>query len=573
MNSSPDQTAPTALAGWMYYGGFRTQTALNSYHDFWVAYFRQYNTPPIFQNIGGDRSASFQHRSVMQAGSYNTDFKTTWHTPDYSLASMYELWQDSTNGGKEQQPVVLKWLSDKPESTLILGSENQVQFYFSGRVHSLSFFPYDPAPNAMGYGTNPYFQHFQNRQTILGVCNVSPWYANTAPDLTADEAAATSGIDPLRYAELYVPITQQGAIKKTVESNGWVFFHGGTTMFAIWTFTPYYWGPDVSGCRMLRSRALKNAWVLETAAVSEYPGATTVDDQLSAFQADIAAHASVVTTSIGSVLPRVQYTSIHGYSMDLTWRPHQTDNYWTRGRFTDPKGWNTASDYIYTSQAKVSGIPVPYTRASWPLLENPWVNAVAGGTSTNLVADGYTYSYQFPVGSTTWVRPSAPMVSVSSATTVIVGQALAITGTVTSASFAPQWTLASGSGSVAFGSGTSATTTVTFNQPGAYVLQLSASNGFGGTSQTLNVTARPVVPFSAFETYSPAFTLSATNGSVNVNTVAGRSYQLQRSEVLPSNQWTNIGSSVIGTGGAMLLTDTVGSAVVPRRFYRVLITQ
>ena len=494
VNSSPDQASQTSLAGWMYYGSFRPQTSLNLSHQFWVGYFRQYNTPAVYQRIASERSTSFQHRSVMQSSSYNTDFKTTWHTPDYSLASMYELWQDSTGGGKEQQPVVLKWLSDTPESTLILGSENQVQFYFSGRVHSLSFFPYDPAPNSMGYGTNPYFQHFQNRQTILGVCNVSPWYANTAPDLTADEAAATSGIDPLKYAELYVPITQKGAIKKTVESNGWVFFHGGTTMFAVWTFSPYYWGPDVSGCRMLRSRALKNAWVLETAAVSEYPSATTVDNQLAAFQADIVAHSSVITTSLGAVLPRVQYTSIHGYSMDLTWRPHKTDNYWARGRFTDPKGWNTATDYNYTTQAKVDGVTVPYIRASWPLLDNPWVNAVAGGTSTNLIVDGYTYSYLFPVNSTTWTSPSAPAINVSAAPTAIVGQNFAIAGTVTGAPSAPQWALVSGPGGASFGSGTSAATTATFSQPGAYVLQLSATNAFGATTQTLNVTAAYTAP-------------------------------------------------------------------------------
>ena len=490
VNSSPDSLGSTAGTGWIYYGGFRPQAFIGGEfnHVFWMTYSRQYDTPPVFQTIANERSTSCQHRSVMQSGTYNTDYKTTWHTPDYSLASMYELWQDSTNGGKEQQPVVLKWLSDKPESTLILGSENQAQFYFSGRPNSLSYFPYDPIPNPMGYGTNPYFQHFQNRQTVVGICNVSPWYANSAPDLTDAEAAATTGIDPLQYAELYVPITQQGAIKKTVESNGCAFFHGGTTLFAIWTFTPYYWGPTVNGCRMLRSRSLKNAWVLETASVSEYPGATTVDDQLAAFQADVLTHAKIVTTDIGAVLPRVQYTSIHGYAMDLTWRPHLSDNYWTRGRFTDPKGWNTASDYVYTNQAKVDGVAVPYTRAAWPLLEDPWVNEAAGGTSVSMAVNGFSYSYQFPLNSATWVRPSAPVISIGAIPPAPVGQFAGVSGSAAGAT-SSQWTLVSGPGLAFFGNANSPTTSVMFTSPGSYVLQLNANNGFGATSQTLSVTA------------------------------------------------------------------------------------
>jgi autotransporter-associated beta strand protein len=370
VSASPDNFGTTSGVGWMYFGGFRP-AAFNGgeiFHAFWMAYRGTYETPALFQRFASERFSSFSHRSVAWYGGNAADYKYTWHTPDYSLASQYIFSSASTSMAKEQLPVVFKWLSDKPESTLIVNLENHAGFYYGGSI-GLSHPPYTPVRNRMGYGTNPYAQHFQHRQTLVGVANVSPWYAN-------ENGAASdgTGLDPLYFAELYVPVTKKGAIRKMIDdtASGWVYFHGGSTLFALWTHAPHYWGGDVSGCSMLRSKALKNAWILETASASEYPAAS-LDGQLDAFKADILARGAINASEVESALPRLRYQSVHGYTLDLTYRPHQTDDFWTVApRFPAAKDW-PAGAYVYTDQAKVNGVAVAYDRASWPLLENPWV--------------------------------------------------------------------------------------------------------------------------------------------------------------------------------------------------------
>jgi autotransporter-associated beta strand protein len=500
ITGSPQAMNASQTTGWLFYGGYRPITISTSdfAHSIWMAFPRQYETPPAFQQVATRRSMSFQHRSSTWGGT-NSDFKNVWHTPEYTLSSMYEIFSSSQNG-KEQQPVCFKWLSDKQESTIIIGSENHIQFYNSGRTNSLSFFPYDPARNSMGYGTNPYMQHFQHRQTLVGVGNVSPWYANSHPDLTAEEAAATPEIDPLYFAELYLPLTQKGAILKTLEdsASGWLFCHAGSTLFAFWTHSPYYWGADIAGARMLRSKALKNAWILETAATSDYPSAVGVDAQLDAFKADVLSNGAINSSNVATTLPRLHYTSIHGYALDLTWRPHQTDNFWVRGRFTEPKGW-PADAWKYTNQAKVDGIAVEYDGTSWPLLGNPWVTQQGGANNLAIDIDDIRTTYKFTTNASTWGRPP----SLDKVAPLIIGRGNSIAiplqvadeetgaGSVSLAVTAENEALLPASSLVFSGSG--AERTLTISAPpgltGITSLQLTATDPDGATwSQTIPVT-------------------------------------------------------------------------------------
>jgi hypothetical protein len=67
------------------------------------------------------------------------------------------------------------------------------------------------------------------------------------------------------------------------------------------------------------------------------------------------------------------------------------------------------------------------------------------------------------------------------------------------------------------------------------------------------------------------FTLNGANPQITVQSVNGRLYQLQRSDTLALGSWVNVGNTQTGTGGAVILTDTDGTAGVPKRFYRVMI--
>ena len=91
------------------------------------------------------------------------------------------------------------------------------------------------------------------------------------------------------------------------------------------------------------------------------------------------------------------------------------------------------------------------------------------------------------------------------------------------------------------------------------------------TSSTATLTVI-VPPFGAGETYAPKPTFSGSSLRVTVTSVAGRTYQLQRSDTLAAGSWINSGAPVTGTGTPIDLQEATASDV-HRRFYRLQITQ
>jgi hypothetical protein len=87
----------------------------------------------------------------------------------------------------------------------------------------------------------------------------------------------------------------------------------------------------------------------------------------------------------------------------------------------------------------------------------------------------------------------------------------------TGATLATTWSKVSGPGNVTFGNASSQPTTATFDQPGAYVLQLAATDGTNSANSTVNVTADlnepPVVsagPDQTLDNPSGSLTLAGT---------------------------------------------------------------
>ena len=59
------------------------------------------------------------------------------------------------------------------------------------------------------------------------------------------------------------------------------------------------------------------------------------------------------------------------------------------------------------------------------------------------------------------------------------------------------------------------------------------------------------------------------DGTVQISSVSGKTYRLQRCDDLPGGDWTNVGAPQTGDGSPLTFPDVAG---VPQRFYRVKIS-
>jgi hypothetical protein len=129
------------------------------------------------------------------------------------------------------------------------------------------------------------------------------------------------------------------------------------------------------------------------------------------------------------------------------------------------------------------------------MLFSPATEAGAANQFTRLSSDDAATVAQRPRLTVSLVSNPVPNVAISSAPATNPGIAVDLAGTAANAD-AVLWTQLGGPGSAVFGNAGQAATTVTFPQPGAYLLQLSASNANGESSATLAITvnAPPLTP-------------------------------------------------------------------------------
>jgi hypothetical protein len=73
------------------------------------------------------------------------------------------------------------------------------------------------------------------------------------------------------------------------------------------------------------------------------------------------------------------------------------------------------------------------------------------------------------------------------------------------------------------------------------------------------------------EVEDQALTLSGSNVVVTVVGYTGHNYQLQRSDSLNPENWTNIGAAQAGGGNTLTFTD-VGGVSGTQRYYRVILS-
>src|SRR5690606_16698063 len=111
----------------------------------------------------------------------------------------------------------------------------------------------------------PYHRVIQYKQAAIGVFNVPADY-----------------LDGKCY-QLYVPFTNEG-LKLRKESDGWVFCHTGSMMFAFRTAKPYIWKKglyDIPNYDILMLADLKSrrgSWILETTEITNEYKSSSIEE-------------------------------------------------------------------------------------------------------------------------------------------------------------------------------------------------------------------------------------------------------------------------------------------------------
>jgi hypothetical protein len=262
-----------------------------------------------------------------------------WFTTGYGLASERD---DGTSEKsylyKESRRTMLKWISDKPESSFTVLQENRMR-------------PQQDEKNKFAYGENPFAQVMQHEGTLIGVYDVPASYG---------------------FWKMAAPFTTRGAIVRRTERDGWVFCHGGSMLFAFRSVRPAHWAKADAreGLDLLECDEKRNGWILETSPLAPFAGGG-VEAELNRF-ADAVLTKTKIAGDATAIPPRLIFTSLAGHTLDLRWHPPAEK---------------------YSGQCGLDGKPVDYD--SFPLLATPGVRQAVGGPLTITLPDGGARVYDF----------------------------------------------------------------------------------------------------------------------------------------------------------------------------------
>ncbi|MCE9632508.1 MAG: hypothetical protein K8S94_17625, partial [Planctomycetia bacterium] len=340
----PDAMDCTAAIGWLFFGAERPVAGLCEHHSGWFGFPGSYEPPAILTKIATDRAEPFTHR----ASRTRTLRLTIHHEPAYALASEWELLKTPRDYHyKESRRQMLKWISDKPQSSFMPFQEN------AHRPYALA----ENKANAFGYGENPFSQSLQHGRTLIGVTAVP---------------------DDYPYWRIQVPFSTTGSIVKRIERDGWVCCHAGSMLFAFRLFGEPRWADPRAKerCDVLTSDARRTGWILETSPLEPCAGGG-IDAELDRFAAAVVARTMVDASRLATERPRLTFTSLLGDVLDITYRPHGE---------------------TYVAQHTINGTAVDYD--SFPLLGNPWVKQALDGDDLVIEHGTDTLRYDFR----TWTR-------------------------------------------------------------------------------------------------------------------------------------------------------------------------
>ena len=339
-----DNMGATAAAAWVWFGAPRSiaSSGIGWSHSFWMATPGHYQVPDLIVSMANNRDKPSVYQASVVALKDMQVRRTTYHSTHYGLCSQWDHPKTAASAlYKESRRNMLKWVSDKPSSTLAVCMENP------RRPYAVK----ENVANPLGYGENPFSQVLQSRGTMIGIYNVPEDYP---------------------YNKMYVPFTTRGAIVHRIERAGWVFCHNGSMLMAFRSIKPYTWDKTKwNQCDLLWCDARKNGWIVETSELSEFAGGG-VDLELSKFADSILAKTAIVETEMDLENPKLTYRSLNGTLLEITFLPHKA---------------------TYSDQCKIDGTSVDY--ASWPLHRNDWVEQAKEGNVLKIQSGRKKLEYDF----------------------------------------------------------------------------------------------------------------------------------------------------------------------------------
>jgi hypothetical protein len=314
--------------GWLWFGlGHRGKVAAN-----YVLYYllaSAYEPPEILKKIATDRSQPYTHyerKRTRNRWRFHDDlhgpvYKTTYVRREYAVGSdqggvlqpiQQHSW-DVTWSVPDARGVQNTFFTNHPYSSV---QELQTYFVFNpdGAAEGVakSKKTYDSPDKLLG--GSPYEKIAQDHDTVIVLYDI--------PSET--RFPHVNGFFSKDLREV------------TEDASGWIFMRGGdSTYIACRPLQPYSWKPIEGGGRRLFSPYLKNGFVVQAAAASEFPDMTAFANAIKALPLEFRLNPT----------PSVRFRSLRGTMMEFT----------------------------YGEPPKFDGTAVNYDR--WPLFGGPFVEA------------------------------------------------------------------------------------------------------------------------------------------------------------------------------------------------------
>ena len=301
----------------------------NETFNFWLAYPGYTQPLPEMFSSAAAKTFPYERKGYQR--------KYTYQSTNYGLAT-WDIHTKRADHFMESKCNFLSWQSDQTVCHFTVHQDNESTDSGVG--------------NSAGMGENPYSRIRQYKSTALAVWNVPdsyPFY---------------------RIVGLY----HKSAIKSILRlksSSDWVLCHTGTMMFAFKTPHTYTWNasganepPSYQGVQRIFQR--KGYWILETTEViPEFTDPNrNLSNELGKFAAALNTKTRVDTLNYNTSYPRVQYTSLNGDVLDLTFY---------------------LFNETYTNQFKVNGAVVPNSNQ---VFADPFMSLQYNSTQLNILRNG-----------------------------------------------------------------------------------------------------------------------------------------------------------------------------------------
>jgi hypothetical protein len=303
-----------------------------AFPDNYVLYYSLasgYEPPAILQHIATDRSQPYTHyerKRTRNRWRFNDDlhgpvYKTTYVRREYAVSSdqggvlqpiQQHSW-DVTWHVPDSRGIQNTFLTLHPYSSIeelqtyfVFNSDNAVE----GVVKSKK--TYDSPDKFLG--GSPYEKIMQDQDTVITLYDIPP----------GTRFPHVNGFFSKDLAEV------------VEDKSGWIFMRGGDAAYiACRPLQPYSWKPIATGGRRLFSPYLKNGFIVQVAAASEYPDLQSFGRAIVKLPLEF----RLVPT------PSVRFRSLRGKLLEFT----------------------------YGAVPRIDGVPLDYDH--WPLFGGPFLEA------------------------------------------------------------------------------------------------------------------------------------------------------------------------------------------------------